>query len=269
MKKTTKEGLEVNNSNNKPTKESNNLPSVEIPDSTTTKGKVTGKFTIVDDAAVTDSIEKPDKNKVFAEVTDFFCPVRFDSSRIEESLQPLVKSGILSEDAMISAIEKSKKEFLEANSETIEKANNLTFSQVVDKLKENNKLYQKVLQVCNISDIVESDYIEEGKVKIYRACQCTDKDGNSRYSDATLTKEVNGKKFVQPLFVELREQTTANILLSIRYNQSKRDATRKLFNQISDYNKILVAVSECAKKAKENGFTYFQVIDAIKGIFND
>lgn len=270
MKKTTNEGLIVKDSNNQTTKESNNLPSVEIPDNTTTKGKVSAKFTIVNDSEVTDSIEKPDKNKVFADVSDYFCPIKFDTTQLENSLQPLVNSGILSEDAMISAIEKSKKEFFEANSEIIEKANNLTFSQVIDKLKENGKLYQKVLQVCNISDIVESEYInEEGKVKIYRANQCLDKEGNNRYMDVTLYKDVNGKRFSQSLFVELREQTTANILLSIRYNQSKRDATRKLFNQISEYNRILVNVTETAKKAKENGFSYSQVIDAIKGIFND
>ena len=263
--KTKKEGLSVKNSN----AQTNNLPEVEIIDNTTTKGKVTGKFTIVDDSSVTDSIEKQDKNKVFAEVTDYFCPVRFDSSTLEANLQPLVDSGILSEDAMQKAIETAKKEFLEKHADVIEKANNLSFVEVVAKLKENQTLYDKVLNVCNISEISEGDYLENGKVLIYRANQCTDKEGRNRYSDATLTKEINGKKFVQPLFVELREQTTSNVILSIRYAQSRRDATRKLFNQISDYNKILVAVSECAKKAKENGFSLSQVVEAINKVFEE
>lgn len=247
-----------------------NLPPVDVIDNTTTKGKVTGKFTIVDDSAVTDSIEKQDKNKVFAEVTDYFCPVKFDSSTLENSLQPLVISGILSEDAKAKAIDTAKKEFLDKHADVIEKANNLSFAEVVAKLKENQTLYDKVLNVCNISEINEGDYLDaNGKVKIYRASQCTDKEGNNRYSDATLTKEVNCKKFIQPLFVELREQTTSNVILSIRYAQSRRDATRKLFNQISEYNRILENVSECAKKAKENGFSLSQIVDAINKIFGE
>lgn len=269
MKTTNKKSLDVKKSNVQTHEGNKNLPPVEVIDNTTTKGKVTGKFTIVDDSAVTDSIEKQDKNKVFAEVTDYFCPVRFDSSTLEENLQPLVNSGILSVDAMQKAIETAKKEFLDKHSDIIEKANNLSFAEVVSKLKENQTLYDKVLNVCNISEINESDYLENGKVKIYRANQCTDKEGNNRYSDATLTKEINGKKFAQPLFVELREQTTSNVILSIRYAQSRRDATRKLFNQISDYNRILENVSECAKKAKENGFSLSQVVEAINKIFGE
>ena len=40
---------------------SSNLPEVDIIDNSTTKGKVSGKFTLVDDAQVTDAIEKIDR----------------------------------------------------------------------------------------------------------------------------------------------------------------------------------------------------------------
>ena len=250
-------------------KEAANLPTVEVSDSTQTKGKVSGNFTIVNQTENESKEAKLDKNKVFAKVIDYFCPVKFDSSALETSLQPLVTSGILSEEAKVSAIEKEKKSFLEKNAEIISQSENLTFVEVIAKLKENDKLYNEVLNVCNVSEFSESEYIEDGKVKIYRGAQCTDKDGNNRYQNATVTKTENGKTFEQPLFVELREITTTNILLSIRYYQSKRDATRKLANKVSEYKKILVVVAETAKKAKENGFSLSQVTEAITKVFED
>ena len=247
---------------------SNNLPEVEVMDATTTKGKVSSKFNLVETAKAEEAVEKIDKNKLFSyELADYFCPVKFDSSTLETNLQPLVNSGILSADAMTAAIEKAKKEFMEANSETIEKANNLSFADVLAKLQENQTLYKKVLTACNVSAIEEANYIVNGKVCIYRANQCQDKDGGNRYEDVTLKKTENGKEFSVSLFAEYRDVTTANILLSIRYYQSKLDATKRLFNQISDYRRILVNVAETAKKAKDNGFSKEQVIAEIEKVF--
>jgi len=248
----------------------NNLPEVEVIDATTTKGKATAKFNLNDQTAAEEELLKVDKNKLFSvELNDYFCPVRFDSSTLEASLNPLVSSGILSEDAKTAAIEKAKKEFLEAHSEEIAAAQNLSFAEVVAKLKENETLYKKVLTACNVSELKESDYLTEGKVMIYRANQCTDKEGNDRYTDATLSRTENGVNFSVSLFVEYREVTTANVLLSIRYRQSYLDAAKRLLNKVSDYKRILTAVFDAAKKAKENGFSLEQVTEQVTKVFEE
>lgn len=245
----------------------NNLPTPEIEDNTTTKGKVSTKFNLNNLAEAEAEVEKLDKNKVFNEVNDFFCPVKFDSSTLENALSPLVLSGIMSEDAKTAAIEKAKREFLEEHKTEIEASNNLSFAEVVERLQTNKELYKKVLSVCNISEIRESDYIRDCKVQIYRASQCQDKDGKDRYKDVTLKSEFNGKVFTQSLFVEYRDITTQNVILSIRYAQSRMDANKRLFNQINDYKRILTTVFEVTKKAKENGFTYSQVFEVIRDVF--
>lgn len=248
----------------------NNLPEVEVIDATTTKGKATAKFNLNDQTAAEEELLKVDKNKLFSvELSEYFCPVRFDSSTLEASLNPLVSSGILSEDAKTAAIEKAKKEFLEAHSEEIAAAQNLSFAEVVAKLKENETLYKKVLAACNVSELKESDYLTEGKVMIYRANQCTDKEGNDRYTDATLSRTENGVNFSVSLFVEYREVTTANVLLSIRYRQSYLDAAKRLLNKVSEYKRILTAVFDAAKKAKENGFSLEQVTEQVTKVFEE
>lgn len=246
-----------------------NLPEVDVIDSTVTKGKVSGNFTITEQSALEEKTEKIDKNQLFSvELSDYFCPVKFDSSELEANLSPLVASGILSEDAKAKAIETAKKEFLAKHENEINAANNLTFAEVLAKLQENETLYKKVLTACNVTELKESNYVENGKVLIYRANQCTDKEGNNRYQEATVRKTTeNGKVFEVPLFVESREQTTANVLLSIRYYSSKQNATKSLLNKIADYNRILTAVYETAKKAKENGFSMEQITEQITKVF--
>ena len=271
MEKKTKKGNVANNSNNVASVETVELAPVQIPDATTTKGKVSAKFTIVDEAQQTADAEKIDKNQLFSvELNDYFCPVKFDSSTLEESLSPLVKSGILSEDAKAKAIETAKREFLAEHESEINAAQNLTFAEVVAKLQENETLYKKVLLACNVSNLEESCYTDEsGKVMIYRANQFQDKEGNDRYQTATLKRNENGREFSQPLFVEVREQTTANILLAIRYYSSKQNAARTLLNKVSDYKRILTYVFEAAKKAKDNGFSLEQVTEQVTKVFSE
>lgn len=271
MEKKTKKGNVANNSSNVASVETVELAPVQIPDATTTKGKVSAKFTIVDDAQQTADAEKIDKNQLFSvELNYYFCPVKFDSSTLEESLSPLVKSGILSEDAKAKAIETAKREFLAEHESEINAAQNLTFAEVVAKLQENETLYKKVLLACNVSNLEESCYTDEsGKVLIYRANQCQDKEGNDRYQTATLKRNENGREFSQPLFVEVREQTTANILLAIRYYSSKQNAARTLLNKVSDYKRILTYVFEAAKKAKDNGFSLEQVTEQVTKVFSE
>lgn len=237
-------------------------------DSTQTKGKVSSKFTIVDDSDVIDSIEKQSKNEVFAAVTDYFCPIKFDDTLLRQSLLPLVESGVMSEDVFQSTLQKAKKEFLDSHSDEIAKGEKLTFVEVVNKLKENDTLYQRVLQACNVTELIESRYINDNKVNIYRAAQSTDRDGKDKYFDVTLSMTENGHTFTSGLFVERRDVTTSNIILAIRYYSSKDDAERKLWRMIQDYRKILTFVGESAKKAFANGFSLESVLAKVEDSFH-
>jgi len=247
---------------------SNNLPQIEVIDNSQTKGKVTGKFNLNNQAELEAEVEKIDKNQLFSnDVADYFCPVKFDASQLEASLNPLVESGIMSEDAKKAAIDKVKREFLEAHAEEITAANKLTFAEVLEKLQANDKLYKKVLLACKVSELKESNYISEGKVCIYRANQCQDKDGNNRYTDCTLTAEENGVKFSANLFVEYRDITTDNILLAIRYYTSKLEAQKSITNKLADYRRILTNVAATVQKAKDNKFTKEQIINIVNEVF--
>lgn len=247
---------------------SNNLPEVDVMDATQTKGKVSGNFNLVESAKAEEAIGKVDKNQLFSvEIADYFCPVKFDPSVLESSLTPLVESGIMSEETKAVAIADAKKKFLEAHAAEIEAANNLNFEEVLAKLQENKTLFQKVLTACKVSELKESNYIENGKVAIFRANQCTDKEGNNRYTDVTLKVTENNVEFTSNLFVEYRDVTTANILLAIRYYSSKQEAQRKLSNQIADYRKILNNVQISVEKAMANGFTKEQILKVVEGCF--
>lgn len=271
MNKTKKGATVAKDSNNVAKVKNGTLAPVQIPDATTTKGKVSAKFTLVDEAQKEENEGKVDKNQLFSiELNDYFCPVKFDSSTLEANLQPLVNSGILSVDAMQKAIETAKKEYLEQHAEEIAKAQNMCFAEVVAKLQENETLYKKVLTACNVSTLEESCYIDEnGKVLIYRANQCQDKEGNDRYQTAALKRTENGKEFSQPLFVEVRDQNTTNILLAIRYYASKQNAAKSLLNKVTDYKRILTYVFESVKKAKENGFSLEQVTEQVTKVFEE
>lgn len=272
MKQTTKKANVVKDSNNVATVENvENLAPVQVDDNTTTKGKVSAKFNLNDQTDAEEKLSKIDKNQLFSvELSDYFCPVKFDSSTLEANLQPLVDSGILSADAMQKAIETAKKEFKEQHAEEIAQAENMNFSEVVAKLQENETLYKKVLTACNVTTLVESCYVDgNGNVMIYRANQCTDKEGNDRYQTATLKRLENGKEFSQPLFVELRDQNTTNILLAIRYYASKQNAAKSLLSKVTDYKRILTYVFESVKKAKDNGFSLEQITEQVTKVFEE
>ena len=276
MKENKTNSVKANNSNLNANMENvpNNLPEVEVADNTTTKGKVSGKFTAVDDAIATEAIENIPKNEVFAEVSDYFCPVKFvpESDPVLSLLIPYIisdknPSGTITEEAFATMRETRKKAYLLEHSKEIEESNKLSFTEVLAKLQENKTLYNKVLKVCKVSELKESNYISNGKVSIYRASQCMDKEGNNRYVECTLTAKENGVIFSSPLFVEYREVSTSNIILAIRYYSSKQDSEKRLFNQISDYRRILTNVADAIKKAKENGFSRAQVESKLNEIF--
>lgn len=124
------------------------------------------------------------------------------------------------------------------------------------------------MSACKITEIRENDYIIDGKVCIYRASQCLDKDNNPRYKDVTLKATENGVEFTASLFAEYRDITTNNILLAIRYYNSKLEAQKSILNKVSDYRRILTNVAENVKKAKENKFTKEQILAIVEEVFS-
>lgn len=246
---------------------SNNLPEIAVIDETQTKGKVSENVTLTETAEKESKDETLKKNEVFSEVQKFFCPLFFDETAARESMAN-ISSSILSDEAKEKAIQQTKKEFFELHKEELEQAEKLTFAKVSEKLKSNAELYKKVLSVCGVSELKPERYIKEGKVLIYRGAQCTDKDGNNRYKEGIINREENGRSFTNTYFVEEREITTTNILLSIRFYSTYSEAVKKVLNQINDYKSILLRVSETAKRAKDNGFTKEQIIAEIENVFN-
>ena len=246
------------------------LAAVPVVDNTQTKGKIAANYTAVNQAEAEAQSEKIDKNKLFAEIAEYLCPLRFDSAPIIEALQPLKEAGVLSEEAVAAAVEKSKRQFFEDNAAEIEAAEKLSFSEFVAKLQANTTLYKKLLQVCNIDEIDENKYFSNGLVVIHRGAQCKDKDGNNRYHEQTLEAVENGVTFSVPLFAEYRdEMTVTNYLLSIRYYSNKQNAQKTLLNKIRDYKLILSNVAGAAKRAKENNFTLEQVLEAVGKVFGE
>ena len=253
--------------NAKGAKKSNALGPVEIVDNTTIVGKVSTHFTAEDQAAAEVAASKLDKNAVFAQVAEALCPVLFDATPLESSLKPLVDSGIMSEDVMQATINKARAEYMSAHAEEIEEAESMSFAEVVAKIEAAPGLLAKVLKVCNVDSLVESDYIQNGQCLIYRAAQSLDKDGAPRYDDGTLSKDVDGRTFTASLYVERRPVSTSNIVLSIRYHQSLLDARRRLEFAISKHRAALRDVEAAAAKAKDAGFTRAQVEASLAKIF--
>ena len=258
MKQSKKNAKVANNSN---------ALALEIADNTTTVGKVSTHYTTEDQAAAEVAVSKLDKNAVFAQVAEALCPVHFDAAPLESSLRPLVDSGIMSEDVMQATISKARAEYLAAHAKELESAESLSFGDVVAKIEAVPGLLAKVLKVCNVDSLVESDYIQNGQCLIYRAAQSFDKDGAPRYDDGTLSKDVDGRTFAVPLYVERRPVSTSNIVLAIRYRQSYLDARRRLEFAISKHRAALRDVEAAAAKAKEAGFTRSQIEAALKKIF--
>lgn len=259
--------MKQNKKNAEGANNSNALAPVEVEDNTTTVGKVSTHYTTEDQAAAEVAAGKLDKNAVFAQVAEALCPVHFDATPLESSLKPLVDSGIMSEDVMQATISKARAEYLAAHAKEMEAAESMSFAEVVAKIEAAPGLLAKVLKVCNVDSLVESDYIQNGQCLIYRAAQSLDKDGSPRYDDGTLSKAVDGRTFTVPLYVERRPVSTSNMVLAIRYHQSLLDARRRLEFAISKHRAVLRDVEAAAAKAKEAGFTRTQVEAALAKVF--
>lgn len=233
----------------------NNLTAVEIVDNTTTKGvKPSGEKETANDMEVSLS-----KNEIFAKLKDFFAPANliFVPSEIENQMQPLVTTGVISQAVLTAAIEKARKEFQERNKETIAACENITFLDFLEKLKANENLYKEVLSACKLSEIDETKVFDEsGNVVIYRGAQSLDKDGNPRYvEDVCKIVDKLGKDHTATVYKELRaEHTVTNYIQAIRYYNTYSDVLTKLVKESKNCEDVLLNAANAIKKALAAGF---------------
>lgn len=242
----------------------NNLAAVEVFDNTTTKSvNLSGEKETANFVEISLS-----KNEIFAKLKAFFAPADliFNSSEIENQMQPLLTSGVISQAVLIAAVEKARKEFQEKNKESIAACENITFDDFLAKLKANEKLYTEVLNACKISEINESMIFDaEGNIVIYRGAQCTDKDGNARYAqDFCKITDKLGKEHTATVYKELRsEHTVSNYIQAIRYYSTYADIRAKLLKEASACTLILDNAIFALKKAMEAGFSLEDITSAI------
>lgn len=233
----------------------NNLAAVEVVDNTTTKSV---KF--LGEKETANSVELSlSKSEIFAKLKDFFAPADliFNSSEIENQMQPLLTSGVISQAVLITAIEKARKEFHEKNKETIAACENITFDDFLAKLKANEKLYKEVLNACKLTEIDESKVFDErGNVVIYRGAQCTDKEGNARYlQDFCKITDKLGKEHTATVYKELRsEHTVSNYIQAIRYYNNYSDVLARLTKESKGCESVLINATRAVQKALAAGF---------------
>lgn len=233
----------------------NNLAAVEVVDNTITKSV---KFSVEKETA--NSVEiSLSKNEIFAKLKDFFAPADliFNSSEIENQMQPLLTSGVISQAVLIAAIEKARKEFQEKNKESIAACENITFNDFLERLKANEKLYSEVLNVCKLSEIDESKVFDEGgNIVIYRGAQNVDKDGKARYiEDVCKIVDKLGKVHTATVYKEFRsEHTVSNYIQAIRYYNNYSDILARLIKESKSCESVLTNAANAIQKALAAGF---------------
>lgn len=223
------------------------------------KGKQTVKFNLVCEAEKEEKEEKLNKVQIFAAVKRYLCPVSFDSSTLENSLQPLVNAGIMSEETKEKTLQIAEKQFFQEHAQELEQYNKLTFDEIVTKLQKNQDLYKKVLSCCGVAELKKERYFVGENVVLYRAKQ----DENNTFSYCPVSDFSGSQKFTVDLFAEYREITADNILFAIRYYSAKQDATKRLYNLVQDNTKKLTAIYSSACKALESGFNIRDILNQV------
>ena len=243
----------------------NNLQAIEVVDNTTTKGvKPSGEKETANSVEVSLS-----KNEIFTKLKAFFAPAGiepFNEATIAEQMQPLLTAGVITQSVVDAAITKARTEYRQKNSDAIAAAENVTFSEFLERLKANEKLYTEVLNACKLSEIDESKVFDaNGNIVIYRGAQCTDKDGNARYAEE-ICKVVDklGKEHTAKVYKELRvDSTVTNYIQAIRYYSTFADVRAKLARQAKECTAPLELAVDAIQKAMEAGFSLEDITASI------
>lgn len=230
---------------------------VEVTDDTTTKSvKPSGEKETANDLEISLS-----KNEVFAKLKVFFEPKDiepFDESAISEQMNPLLTAGLITQAVVDAAIAKAKAEYKLNNAAAIAAAENISFSDFLERLKANGKLYNEVLNACKLTEIEEGKVFDaNGNVVVYRGAQSLDKEGKERYFSeiCTITDKL-GKEHTATVYKELRtDHNVTNYIQAIRYYSTYSDTRAKLAKEAKECESVLNAAAKAIQKALESGFT--------------
>lgn len=243
----------------------NNLQEIEVIDNTTTKSvKPSGEKETANDLE-----ESLSKNEVFAKLKVFFEPKDvepFNESAISEQMNPLLTAGLITQSVVDAAIAKAKAEYRLNNAAAIAAAENISFSDFLERLKANEKLYNEVLNACKLSEIDESKVFDEsGNIVVYRGAQSLDKDGKERYvSEICKVTDKLGKEHTATVYKELRtDHNVTNYIQAIRYYSTYSDTRAKLAKEAKECESVLNAAAKAIRKALETGFTLKDITDLL------
>ena len=239
--------------------------SIEVTDDTTTKSvKPSGEKETAND------LEKSlSKNEVFAKLKVFFEPKDiepFNESVITDQMDPLLTAGLITQSVVDAAIAKAKAEYKTNNSAVIAKAENISFSDFLERLKANEKLYNEVLNACKLSEIDESKVFDEGgNIVVYRGAQSLDKDGKERYMfEICKVTDKLGKDHTATVYKELRtDHNVTNYIQAIRYYSTYSDARAKLAKEAKGCESVLYAAARAINKALFAGFALKDITDLL------
>lgn len=240
----------------------NNI-NIEVTDDTTTKSvKPSGEKETANDLEQTLS-----KNEVFAKLKVFFEPKDvelFNESAISEQMNPLLTAGLITQAVVDAAI--AKAEYKLNNTAAIAAAENISFSDFLERLKANEKLYNEVLNACKLSEIDESKVFDEGgNIVVYRGAQSLDKDGKDRYiSEICKVTDKLGKEHTATVYKELRtDHNVTNYIQAIRYYSTYSDTRAKLAKEAKECESVLNAAAKAIRKALETGFALKDITDLL------
>ena len=238
---------------------------IEVTDNTTTKSvKPSGEKETANDLEASLS-----KNEVFAKLKVFFEPKDiepFNASVITDQMNPLLTAGLITQSAVDAAIAKAKTEYKTNNSAVIAKAENISFSDFLERLKANEKLYNEVLNACKLSEIDESKVFDEsGNIVVYRGAQSLDKDGKERYmSEICKVTDKLGKDHTATVYKELRtDRSVTNYIQAIRYYGTYSDTRAKLAKEAKGCESVLYAAARAINKALFAGFALKDITDLL------
>ena len=242
----------------------NNI-NIEVTDDTTTKSvKPSGEKETANDLEISLS-----KNEVFAKLKVFFEPKDiepFDESTITDQMSPLLTAGVITQSVVDVAIAKAKAEYKQKNSVVIAAAENISFSDFLERLKANEKLYNEVLNACKLSEIDKSKVFDEGgNIVVYRGAQSLDKDGKDRYiSEICKVTDKLGKEHTATVYKELRtDHNVTNYIQAIRYYSTYSDTRAKLAKEAKECESVLNAAAKAIRKALETGFALKDITDLL------
>lgn len=239
--------------------------SIEVTDDTTTKSvKPSGEKETAND------LEKSlSKNEIFSKLKVFFEPKDiepFNASVITDQMNPLLTAGLITQSVVDAAIAKAKTEYKTNNSAVIAKAENISFSDFLERLKANEKLYNEVLNACKLSEIDERKVFDEsGNIVIYRGAQSLDKDGKDRYiSEICKVTDKLGKEHTATVYKELRtDHNVTNYIQAIRYYSTYSDARAKLAKEAKECESVLYAAVRAINRALYAGFALKDITDLL------